>query len=242
MSGFKNRPKVLRGAFVEPGISFPPLVVLFQFNPVELRRNRTLSFSAPNDVVKCPTPADDGAGGERRVERQPDLREWHGRYDDLEDIRENQIVTVAEESITFELRLDATDDLDRGNPLAQQFGIAPRLAVLEQMTSPKDEGVLGEALGSLLGRAAGHTFTGGSRPPLVLFIWGVQRVLPVNLTSLSITETEFDTQLNPVRASVSVGLTVIEGPNALFTYSKTAKEVMAVLNLANLVTDVAIPG
>ena len=242
MSGFTNRPRVLRGAFVEPGLSFPPLVVLFQFNPVELQRSRSLSFSAPNEVVMCPSPADDAAGGERRVERQRDLREWHARFDDLEDVRANQIVTVAEESISFELRLDATDDLDDGNPIAQQLGIAPRLAVLEQMTSPKDEGVLGAALGSLLGGSAGHTFTGGSQPPLVLFIWGVQRILPVNITSLAITETEFDTMLNPVRASVAVDLTVIEGCNAFSTYSKAAREVMAMLNLANLVTDIAIPG
>ena len=34
--GFKNKPKILRGAFVEFGLSIPPLFVVFQFNPVHL--------------------------------------------------------------------------------------------------------------------------------------------------------------------------------------------------------------
>ena len=46
--GFPNRPKILRGAFVEFGLSLPPLVVVFQFNPLQLTRNRGLTFAAPN--------------------------------------------------------------------------------------------------------------------------------------------------------------------------------------------------
>jgi hypothetical protein len=241
MSGFTNRPRVLRGAFVEAGISIPPLVVPFQFNPVELQRTRSLSFRAPNDVVRCGPPSRPGAP-EQQIEREPDLRQWHGRFDDLDELRRHQIVTIAEESINLELRLDATDDLDRGNPLAQQFGIASRIAVLEQMTQPKQESLLGAALGSLLGPSAGHAFTGGAQPPMVLFIWGVQRVLPINITSLGVTETEFDPALHPLRATVSVSFTVVEGPNAFSTYTDATREVMAALNLANLVTDVAIPG
>ena len=42
--GFPNKPKILRGAFVEYGLSLPPLVVVFQFNPLQLTRNRSLTF------------------------------------------------------------------------------------------------------------------------------------------------------------------------------------------------------
>lgn len=79
---------------------------------------------------------------------------------------------------------------------------------------------------------------------MILFIWGRSRVLPVNITSMNITETEFSTELNPIRATVSMSLTVIEGPNAFYKYSKLMKEAMSVLNLANLtdITDVVIPG
>lgn len=236
MSGFSHRPRVLRGAFFEPGLSVPPLIVPFQFNPVELRRNRTLDYRAPNDVITCPDPT--AAEGERRVERTPDLRKWHGQRMSLDEIRDDQNVTVNEESISFELHIDATDDLGDGRPIPQMFGVAPRLAALEQMTTPRDEGVLASALGD----AIGHTFAGGPKPPSVLFFWGAPRVLPVNITGVEITETEFDLWLNPVRATVAVALTVIEGGNAFFTYSRTAKEIMAALNLANLVTDITIPG
>lgn len=242
MSGFANRPRILKGAFVEYGLTIPPLAVLFQFNPVQLQRNRSLSFRAENQVVPWWAPGEAGQPGEaRRTEQPRGLREWHARFDDLNEVRENQIVSIEEENLDFELRLDASDGLDAGNPVAQGFGIGPALSTLELMTHPKDESVLGQALDSLIG-STGFRAPKAENPPLVLFIWGVQRVLPVNINSLAITETEFDMMLNPVRASVAVSLTVIEGGNSFFKFSKTTKEVMAVLNVANLVTDIVIPG
>jgi hypothetical protein len=226
--GFPNQPKTLRGAFVEYGLTLPPAIVVFQFNPVQLTRNRSLTFAVP--------AATGGAG--------TTLRTFHQRYDDLTELRDAQQVTVAEETIGFELRLDASDKLEEGDPITEQFGILPRLATLEAMVSPKDESLLGKALGALLGAPGGFNFTRGANPPLILFIWGRTRVLPVNINSMNITETEFSSVLNPVRASVAVSLTVIEGKSPFYLYSKAAKEVMSVLNLANLgdITDVGIPG
>ena len=45
--------------------------------------------------------------------------------------------------------------------------------------------------------------------PLTLFIWSKNRVLPVRLTDFSITEEAFDTNLNPIRAKVSLGMRVL---------------------------------
>ena len=45
--GFPNKPKILRGAFVEFGLSVPPLIVVFQFNPVQLTRSHSLTFAFP---------------------------------------------------------------------------------------------------------------------------------------------------------------------------------------------------
>ena len=241
MSGFSGYPWVMRGAFVEYGLSFPPIIVPFQFNPVQLQRSRSLSFRAPNDVVVCAAPAD-AEGAERRMEREADLREWHRGFDDLTELRDAQIVAIGEETVSFELLIDGSDDIGDGNVLAASFGIGPRLAVLEQMTYPKSEGLLGAALGGLLGSKAGHIFTGTPKPPLVLFIWGIQRVVPVNITGLSITETEFDNLLNPIRASVGVELSVISGNDGFSLYTTAMREVMATLNLANLVTDFQVPG
>jgi len=228
--GFTNKPKILRGAFVEYGLSLPPLVVVFQFNPIQLTRNRSLTFSVPSS----------GPSGDASTS----LRKFHERQDDLTDLRDAQQVKVQEESIGLEIRLDATDKLNEGDTITEQFGIAPQLATLELMVHPKGESLIGQALGALLGSPGGFSFTKGENPPLILFIWGRKRVLPVNINSMNITETEFSTDLNPIRATVAVNLTVIEGKNIPYMYSKAMKEAMSVLNLANItdIADVVIPG
>lgn len=228
--GFSNKPKILRGAFVEYGLSIPPLFVVFQFNPVQLTRNRSLSFAVPG-----------GAQGGQAMS----LRKFHQDSDSLTDLRDAQVVTVQEEVIGFEIRLDATDKLNDGDAITGQFGITPQLSTLELMGHPKDESLIGKALSSLLGSSSNaFSFTKSANPPMILFIWGRKRVVPVNINSLNITELEFSTDLNPVRATVSVNLTVIEGPNLPYTYTKAMKEAMSVLNSANIgsITDVIIPG
>ena len=45
--------------------------------------------------------------------------------------------------------------------------------------------------------------------PLTLFVWSKNRVVPVRLTELSITEEAFDPALNPIRAKVSLGMRVL---------------------------------
>ena len=45
--------------------------------------------------------------------------------------------------------------------------------------------------------------------PLTLFVWSKQRVVPVRITDLSVTEEAFDSNLNPIRAKVSLGLRVL---------------------------------
>ena len=45
--------------------------------------------------------------------------------------------------------------------------------------------------------------------PLTLLVWGPERVLPVRLSSFSITEEAYDTNLNPIRAKVELSLQVL---------------------------------
>ena len=244
-NGFTNKPKILRGAFVEYGLSIPPLFVVFQFNPVQLSRNRSLTYSVPGETQATQIEGETEESRQiRTTASRTSLRQFHQNEEDLLEIQEGQQVSVQEESISFEIRLDATDKLNEGDAITEQFGIAPQLATLELMIHPKDESLLGAALGSLLGSSGGFSFTRGENPPMILFIWGRKRVLPVNINSMNITETEFGTDLNPIRATVSVSLTVIEGPNMPYTYSKAMKEAMSVLNLANItdIADVVIPG
>ncbi|GAA2623985.1 hypothetical protein [Paractinoplanes durhamensis] len=226
--GFPNKPRILRGAFVEFGLSVPPLVVVFQFNPVQLTRNRGITYAVPASMA--------GANGLT-------LRDFHNKFPDLRDVQREQLVTVAEQTIGFDIRLDASDRLDEGDALTEQLGIGPQLATLEQMVTPKNESLIG-GLANDIGRPLGFSFTRNSNPPLVLFVFGRKRVLPVNITALNITETEFSAGLDPVRASAAVNLTVIEGGNAPYKYTRAATEAMSVLNLARAtdVANVVVPG
>jgi hypothetical protein len=222
--GFPNRPRVLRGAFVELGLSLPPLAVVFQFNPVQVTRNRTLSFAVPN------------------ARRGQSPRDVHGRpeYADLFRLQRQQVVTVQEQVIGFELRLDATDMLDSKDELGERFGIEPPLATLERMVLPKDQ----SELATLFGGVSGFSFTRSANPPLVLFVFGRKRVLPVNITALNVTETDFSADLHPIRATVTVALTVIEGRNLPYRYTQAAREVTSALYLERVadLQHVVVPG
>ena len=235
--GFSNKPKILRGAFVEYGLSIPPLFVAFQFNPEQLTRNRSLSFRA------------ESSGGSATATAGASMRPYHQRefpdQDDLIAIRDGQQVTIQEEAISFDIRLDATEKLGDGDVITQQFGLGPVLSTLELMVHPKSDSLLGAVVDAIFSVGEeGYSFTRSERPPMILFIWGHKRVLPVNIESLNITETEFNTNLDPIRATAAVSLTVIEGKNIPYGYTKVAKEVMSVLNLANIadIADVVIPG
>jgi hypothetical protein len=236
------KPKILRGAFVEFGLSVPPLMVVFQYNPQQLTRNRALTFAPP----AMPAPRATRRNPHPKAPEPKPLREFHERlsFKNLTDLQKNQIVTVNEPTLGFDVRLDATDKLNDGDTITEQFGIAPQLSTLELMVYPKGEGLLGAAVGALLGKRKDFIHPRRANPPLILFIFGRKRVLPVNINSMNITETEFSADLNPVRATVAVQLTVIEGMNAPFTYSHLMTEAMSVLNLANIrdAANVVVPG
>jgi hypothetical protein len=143
------------------------------------------------------------------------------------------------ESYSFTLRVDATDQLASSNPIAAASGVLPALSALELLMVPK--GSLSIDLFNLGGGKKPHLHP-PDQLPTILFFWGPFRILPVNITSLSITETEYDPLLNPVRAEVTVNLQVLTpsqiAKDATFAqgaykYSQGVKEVMAALNLAN---------
>jgi hypothetical protein len=145
------------------------------------------------------------------------------------------------ESYSFTLKLDAADQLAQGNSIATSSGILPALSALELLMIPTS--ALKPDLSALLGggQSSSYKLT-PLKVSIVLFFWGPFRIFPVTVDSLSISETEYDPQLNPIRAEVSVSLTVLT-PNQLdpaavlangaYIYSQGIKQVMAALNLAN---------
>ena len=91
------------------------------------------------------------------------------------------------------------------NPDAVELGIHPQLAALETLVHPRaDDLQANDALA-----AAGALEMLPLEAPLTLFVWSKQRVVPVRVTDLSITEEAFDLALNPIRAKVSLGLRVL---------------------------------
>jgi hypothetical protein len=236
MSGFANQPKILKGAFVEFGISLPPLAVVFQFNPLTVTRTRSA------------TPVTPGSQRSSRSTQSAGLVSAlvQGGASSLVKFRNGQTLNVQQEKISFDIRLDATDKLNEGDTLTEQFGITPQLSTLEMMMLPKSQSLLGGAVSALLGASKSRFLCLESMqdPPVILWVWGRKKILPVNILSLQIKEEEFSIDLNTTRAVVSVQLEVIEGPNAPYLYSKAMQEVMGALNLANI-TDLSktiVPG
>lgn len=223
---FPNQPKILKGAFVEFGISLPPLVVVFQFNPLNITRSR-----AASPVTPATQRASRGAQSAGLISAA-----LNGDASSLVKFRNGQTLSVQPEKISFDIRLDATDKLNDGDGLTEQFGISPQIATLEAMMLPKGQSLLGGAVSALLGASASKFLCVESvqDPPIILWVWGRKKILPVNILSMQIREDEFSTDLNPTRAVVTVQLEAIEGPNIPYLYTKAMQEVMSVLNLANI--------
>lgn len=148
------------------------------------------------------------------------------------------------ETITLNIEVDATDQLEEGNPLATATGIYPTLSALEMLIYPKSLTVIANAVLA----QAGIIELIPVPAPLTLFVWGPARVLPVRVTSFSITEEAYDPALNPLRAKVDLSLTVlsyydlkITDPGyTIFLAHQIAKEIMATTNVFNSVQNIGV--
>src|SRR5580765_1589096 len=114
---------------------------------------------------------------------------------------------AAVETVKVEVEIDATDRLDdpEGNPDAVELGIHPQLAALEGLVYPRADDL--QANDTLAGSGTLEVLP--LEAPMLLFVWSKQRVVPVRITELSVTEEAFDIALNPIRAKVSLGLRVL---------------------------------
>lgn len=111
-----------------------------------------------------------------------------------------RLTGAPEETLNLEVIVDAIDQLESGKG---SDGIHPQLAAMEMLLYPQSSQV--QADNKLLDQ--GKMEIGAPYDaPLVLFVWGTKRVLPVVLTTVSVTEEEFDSSLNPIRARVSLGM------------------------------------
>jgi hypothetical protein len=158
-------------------------------------------------------------------------RDWRQPAAQTEQMR---LAGPPEETIQLEIEIDATDQLEEADLSATTMGIYPALASLEMLLYPK-------ALAIITNNAllqGGIKEVSAPKAPLTLFVWGFKRVLPVRISSVSITEQAFDSGLNPIRASVNLSMTVLNYQDlglltpggALFMAHQVAKEAMATIN------------
>jgi len=110
-----------------------------------------------------------------------------------------------EEKIKVDIALDAVDQLEAGSKTAAESGIHPQLALLELLLYPSTATVIANT--ALL--FVGTIEVVPMEAPLILFIWGKNRIAPVRITSFSVSEEEYDANLNPIRANISLELQVL---------------------------------
>ncbi|HXL59226.1 MAG TPA: hypothetical protein VN959_00880 [Mycobacterium sp.] len=149
------------------------------------------------------------------------------------------------ETISVAAEIDATDQLaaPADNPSVTLVGIQPQIAALEMLVYPSSVGlIVNEAL-TLLGTIEILPM----QSPLAVFVWNATRVTPVRITSIDITEEAFDTNLNPIRAKVSLEMRVLNvndtgflnPAGALYMVYQIEKEALAIANAIQAVGTLA---
>jgi len=143
------------------------------------------------------------------------------------------------ETITLKAEFDGDDMAMDGNPVTPLVGVRASLAALELLLYAKDQD-------NLFGLLAGPS-SQDVQPdelPLVIFVWGPGRVLPVRLTALTIREQEFDRVLNPIRAEVDLTLEILkrlpvgDPGRGIYDYTEKQMRIVAKLQMVNDVQSV----
>jgi hypothetical protein len=226
--------KYLRGALIEFTKTFPlpiPNVIVFQYNPETMTHSWTPATTNPLGP--------DDKGDPLAITGEP------------------------QESFSFTLAMDANDMIADGDvvetDLAKTTGVYTRLSALEMLLFPSLPSV-----GGLVGAVSAALGIGGSlsptpnspvpaaQLPTVLFVWGPGRIVPVRVTSLTVTENLYDAALlNPTHVEAQIGLQVltarelacIHGPlgtvaRTAYGYSQALRQTRARDNVANAVESI----
>ncbi len=110
-----------------------------------------------------------------------------------------------EETYTLDVVLDATDFLEVKDDNAISDGLQSALSILETIIYPKSS----ELIANNNLAASGSLEIIPIEGPLMLFIWSKNRVMPVQITTFSITEEAFDVNLNPIQAKINLAMKVL---------------------------------
>jgi hypothetical protein len=132
-------------------------------------------------------------------------------------------------TINFKLNLHG---LEKGtnivNPTGLDNGVSTELAKLRSFLYPASD-----AWG-VLGLLSGEEGVELKAPPTCIFGYGT-KLLECQVSDMTISETQFNQFLAPVRAEVDITLKVIEKEgNALYEFDKQHRNVLATLGLLNI--------
>jgi len=135
------------------------------------------------------------------------------------------------ETIRGEVEIDATDQLAASDPVAISLGIGPQLSALELLVYPSSQTLIANENLSQSGTLEILPMDSA----LTVFAWNRNRITPVLITDIEITEQWFDRQLNPLRAKVSLNMRVlnindvafVSPAGGLYMAYQIAKEAMA---------------
>lgn len=192
----KNVQRFLKGAFVEAPIgksgAFQP--IYFQFNPETVERTKSGTWTSAQSQ-------------RQKVEDAATEKE----FKNLKGKKVKAGFVPSPEKINLTLRLDSTEKRLRAPSGAQvdvSQGILPELSALESLMKKTTR------QGVVQGSKNAPTLVRTKEIPLVLFMWGGYRVIPVTILSMTITEQQFDYLLNPIRAEIKVSLQVLEEEDA----------------------------
>lgn len=177
----------LRGAFIayDPG-TYPDQkkrrVIPFRINPESLSRTVAVQSGQSGGGVEGAAPR---AARGSTPEATPDASSGS-----------------LKESFSVQIRLDFADRNGAVTSMDEEYGIAPEIAAIEDLLYPTETESEAASDGTEPVRPA--------RPrPVVLFVWGRKRVLPVRIASLKINESVYNNHLNPVRAEIEASLEVL---------------------------------
>jgi hypothetical protein len=203
-----------RAVLFEYGLSLPPLGLLFDFNPEEISRTRTVTMRTGN---------------------APGTRGGYDFFSPLETSRAAQGVEMQAETFSIEILLDATDRMNEGDPIAARFGVQPQIDTLRTMVEPKPQGPSGRQTLASLGSGGARAFERQETASVLVFGWG-QQILPVFLTGVTQRESLHLPNLLPYRANMSLTFQVIESANPFYLADKVRQTAMTALNVMSTVT------
>lgn len=135
-----------------------------------------------------------------------------------------------ERTISFSFQLHGLEESTNPLPYVLGSGIMTELAKLRSFLYPREDSW------SAWGGPSGDEERGAwlEAPPRCIFGFG-GRILECIVRSIDINETQFNRALDPVRADVSVTLSVIEeSGNALYELDRQRRIALSALGLANV--------